>query len=74
MLGAPIRLRDEATLDDLGLVHAPPSVEIRDLLALEDRPPLLADRARQLVAQAVAAHRVRRAEAFWCPLGAQTTS
>ena len=26
MLGVPVRPRDEATLDDLGLVHAPPPI------------------------------------------------
>ena len=38
MLGVPVRLRDEATLDDL--VHAPPPVEPGFLVALTDGPPL----------------------------------
>ena len=29
MLGVPVLLRDAATFDDLGLVHAPPPVELR---------------------------------------------
>ena len=53
MLGVPVRLRDEATLDDLGLVHAPPPVEPRDLVALEDGPPL------RLICLLVTLHRVR---------------
>ena len=40
MLVVPVRLRDAATLDDLGLVHAPPPVEVGDIVALEDGSPL----------------------------------
>jgi hypothetical protein len=28
MPGVPVRLRDAATMDDLGVVHAPPPVEL----------------------------------------------
>jgi hypothetical protein len=36
MLGITCRLHDENTADDLGIVHAPPPVEIGDLLATAD--------------------------------------
>jgi hypothetical protein len=32
MLAVPVRTRDAATLDDLGLVHAPPPVEPGDVV------------------------------------------
>jgi hypothetical protein len=40
VLGVPVRLSDAATMDDLGLVHAPPPVEPDDVVARATGPLL----------------------------------
>ena len=37
-IGAPVRVFDAATIDDLGIVFVPLLVEVGDSLAIEDHP------------------------------------
>jgi hypothetical protein len=37
-LGVPVKLFDAATVEELGVVHAPLPVEVGDTLALDDHP------------------------------------
>jgi hypothetical protein len=38
--GIPVCLRDAETIDDLGVCHAPPPVELGGLVSFEHGPPL----------------------------------
>jgi hypothetical protein len=39
-VGVPVRLRDASTMDELGVVHAPPPAEPEDVVGLEHGPLL----------------------------------
>lgn len=63
-LGICVVVRDTVTLDDVGVCHAPPPVQVGDLVALEHGPPLRVTNVLPVPAGATAVPVLARPAAF----------